>query len=143
MNFPFVSIIIPVYNRKGPLEKCLQSLRALDWPQDRLEIRVADDGSEEDLFPLIRSFGAIHLKDVHRTVVEDARIEKLDYRQASARGVWTELGTGDIDFRSIFRFLQDKRWAGWVIVETDHTTFPTALESSRASRQYLREIIGV
>lgn len=86
--------------------------------------------------------GAIHLKDVRRDVVELVRREKLDYRQACARGVWTELGTGDIDFPGLFRLLRENGWSGWLIVETDHTRLPTALESSRASRRYLKDAIG-
>lgn len=87
--------------------------------------------------------GGIHLKDVKAAVVEQVRREKLDYRQGCARGVWTELGTGDVDFRNLFRLLREKEWSGWAIVETDHTMLPSALESSRTSRRYLHDVIGL
>ncbi|PYV13776.1 MAG: hypothetical protein DMG07_13460 [Acidobacteria bacterium] len=87
--------------------------------------------------------GAIHLKDARAETVEEARRGKLDYRQANARAVWTELGTGAIDFPALFVMLRERRWSGWVIVETDHTRLATALESSRASRRYLKEKIGI
>lgn len=86
---------------------------------------------------------ALHIKDVRREVVEQARQEGLDYRQACARGVWTEIGSGDIDFPSLFGTLRERDWSGWVIVETDHTRLATALESSRQSRRYLKEQIGL
>jgi len=87
--------------------------------------------------------GAIHLKDVRADVLAQVRAERLDYREACARGVWTELGTGEIDFPALFRFLRENEWSGWVIVETDHTRYPTALESSQVSRKYLKDVIGL
>ncbi len=86
---------------------------------------------------------AIHIKDVNARVVERARAEEFDYRRACAAGVWTEIGSGDIDFPAFFECLRKRQWSGWVIVETDHTQLPTALESSRASRRFLLEVIGL
>ena len=83
--------------------------------------------------------GAIHLKDARQAVLDRVRLEKLNYREACARGVWTELGTGDVDFPALFELLRQRAWSGWVIVETDHTQLGTALESSRVSRKYLRD----
>ncbi len=87
--------------------------------------------------------GALHVKDVDAAVLERVRAEGLDYRQACAAGIWTELGHGCVDFPRLFRYLRKRHWSGWVIVETDHTRYDTALESSRDSRRYLREVIGV
>jgi inosose dehydratase len=103
-------------------------------------------GGAEPLDVIRRYFprvAGIHLKDVRRDVAEAARREELDYRQANARGLWTELGTGQIDFPALFALLRQRAWSGWVIVETDHTRFATALESSRASRRYLKDTIGI
>src|SRR5881296_1208077 len=85
--------------------------------------------------------GGIHLKDVKGLVLERVREEKLVYTQACALGVWTELGTGIVDFQYLFRFLRRKQWSGWVIVETDHTQLQNALQSSKTSREYLKEVI--
>lgn len=87
--------------------------------------------------------GALHLKDVRLQVLERVRREGLSYRQACALGVWTELGCGDVDLRGLFELLEREDWSGWVIVETDHTALPTALESSRHSRSFLRQAIGI
>ncbi|HSR66763.1 MAG TPA: sugar phosphate isomerase/epimerase [Acidobacteriota bacterium] len=100
-----------------------------------------------DPLPLIERYlnrmGSLHIKDVRREIVDKARRERLDYRQACALGVWTELGRGDIDFPALFSLLREKKWGGWVIVETDHTSLPTALDSSLASRRYLHDQIGL
>jgi inosose dehydratase len=85
----------------------------------------------------------LHVKDIRPEVVAAARRLGLDYRQATARGVWTELGEGCVNFPALFRLLRDRAWSGWIVVETDHTRLPTALESSRASRRYLREVLGL
>jgi len=45
-DFPFLSIIIPTYNRPGPLATCMQALARLDYPHDRFEIIIVDDGGD-------------------------------------------------------------------------------------------------
>jgi len=42
---PFFSIIIPTHNRLKQLAICLESLSHLDYPRDRFEVIVVDDGS--------------------------------------------------------------------------------------------------
>ena len=44
---PFVSIIVPVKNEERRLPALLAALRALDYPRDRYEIIVADNGSSD------------------------------------------------------------------------------------------------
>lgn len=44
-DLPFVSVIIPTYDRGAELAKCLESVLALEYPQDKLEIIIADDAS--------------------------------------------------------------------------------------------------
>lgn len=43
---PFFSIVIATYNREAQLVRCLQSLARLNYPRDRFEAIVVDDGSE-------------------------------------------------------------------------------------------------
>jgi len=44
-----VSVIIPTYNRKNGLVKCLRSLISQNYPHDKFEIIIIDDGSTEKL----------------------------------------------------------------------------------------------
>lgn len=44
---PFVSIVIPVFNEEKNIGECLTSVLALDWPRDRLEILLIDNGSTD------------------------------------------------------------------------------------------------
>ena len=54
---PFFSIIVPTFNRPLPLAHCLQSLARLDYPRDRFEVIVVDDGSESPTEAVVSSFG--------------------------------------------------------------------------------------
>ncbi len=56
---PQVSIVIPVKDRADDLRTCLSSLQELDYPQDRLEVIVVDDGSTDATPQVARAFGAL------------------------------------------------------------------------------------
>lgn len=56
---PRVSVCIPVKNGAGRLEHCLAAMRRLDYPQDCLEIIVADGGSTDATVEVAHRFGAI------------------------------------------------------------------------------------
>ena len=42
---PFISVIIPTYERAGQLAVCLRALAVQEYPRDRFEVLVVDDGS--------------------------------------------------------------------------------------------------
>jgi len=44
-NWPFVSIIVPVYNGSRTIDALLTSLLALDYPADQYEILIVDNKS--------------------------------------------------------------------------------------------------
>ena len=44
-ELPFATIVIPTFNRKASLSLCLKSLLDLDYPRERVEIIIIDDGS--------------------------------------------------------------------------------------------------
>ena len=52
----FFSIIIATYNRPQKICACLQSLSRLDYPRDRFEVIVVDDGSQPSLQPVVDCF---------------------------------------------------------------------------------------
>jgi GT2 family glycosyltransferase len=55
-ELPFFSIIIPTYNRPERLAACLASLAKLDYPCDRFEVIVVDDGSKQPLDAVVEPF---------------------------------------------------------------------------------------
>lgn len=55
---PSISIVIPTYSRPDRLAECLRSLSRLDYPRDRLEVIVVDDGGEQPLDTVVAPFRA-------------------------------------------------------------------------------------
>jgi GT2 family glycosyltransferase len=53
---PFFSIVIPTYSRPERLATCLESITQLDYPRDRFEVVVVDDGSEPPLNSIVAPF---------------------------------------------------------------------------------------
>ncbi len=66
-DLPFVSIAMPSYNEEPYIEECLRSLLGQDYPADRMEILVADGGSQDKTREI-----------VNRLAKEDGRIRLLD-----------------------------------------------------------------
>jgi inosose dehydratase len=66
--------------------------------------------------------------------------EDWEYMQFTAAGVFAELGEGIVDLPAILNPLVAPDFDGWLIVETDVTMKPSAGESARISREYLRSI---
>lgn len=57
MPHPFLfSVIIPTYNRPTQLAACLESLTQLDYPRNRFEVIVVDDGSDKPLDAVTQPF---------------------------------------------------------------------------------------
>lgn len=50
------SVIIPTRARPTSLAACLEALSNLDYPRDRFEVVVVDDGSEKPPYDVVRSF---------------------------------------------------------------------------------------
>jgi GT2 family glycosyltransferase len=65
---PRVSFIVPVFNDAERLARCLRSIRASRYPSDRIEIVVADNGSQDGSPEIARSAGAILVAAPHVSV---------------------------------------------------------------------------
>lgn len=46
-QLPTVSIIVPAHNEAAVIDRCLISVKAQDYPHDKLEVIVIDDGSSD------------------------------------------------------------------------------------------------
>lgn len=82
----------------------------------------------------------LHVKDIDPAVLADGVANDWDYSQFSDHGIFTELGQGFVDFPSLVQILRDSSFQGWIVVETDVTQRPSALESATVSRDYLRSL---
>lgn len=61
--FPMASVLVPAYNEEKTVEKTLQSLIELDWPKDKLEIIVINDGSKDKTSAIVKAFMKKHPKE--------------------------------------------------------------------------------
>ncbi len=82
----------------------------------------------------------LHFKDVSFAVRDRGKAEGWDYDTSTKNGVFAELGEGNIDFPGLLALLRESGFGGWVVVETDVTQKPTALESATISRKYLTSL---
>ncbi len=53
-----ITFSIPTYNAATNLADCLKSIRNQNYPQDRIEIIIADGGSEDDTVEIAKKYGA-------------------------------------------------------------------------------------
>ncbi len=53
---PTVSIILPAYNEGEYIKKSLETILKVDYPKEKLEIIVVDDGSTDDTYTLAKEF---------------------------------------------------------------------------------------
>lgn len=80
--------------------------------------------------------GAVHIKDIRKSVAAAVRRDGGDYRAAGAQGIWTEPGRGDLDFEAVFAAL--KGFDGWFVIEVDIADQPTVEQSAKVSAAWLR-----
>ena len=58
-----MTVVVPTRNRPERLAQCLEALSQLDYPADRLQVVIVDDGSEESPRALVDRFrGRLDLK---------------------------------------------------------------------------------
>ena len=71
-DWPSVTIQLPVYNEKYVIQRLLESVSAMDYPKDKLEIQILDDSTDETS-EIIRNFAensnsnVKHIQRVDRT----------------------------------------------------------------------------
>lgn len=83
---PYFSIVIPTYNRPERLQQCLESIAQLDYPRDRFEVVVIDDGSKTPLQPIVDLFRSDFMLNF---------IQQANAGPASARNTGAAAAKGD------------------------------------------------
>ncbi|GAA0990243.1 sugar phosphate isomerase/epimerase family protein [Subtercola frigoramans] len=86
--------------------------------------------------------GGVHIKDASLDAMKRALDARLDYFDAAQLHVWTELGEGDVDLVAALATVPDD-FDGWLVVEVDVPSAPTAEESTLASGEWIRRNVAV
>jgi glycosyltransferase involved in cell wall biosynthesis len=55
-ELPSVSIIVPTYNSMRVLHQCLESIRNQEYPQEKVELIIADGGSNDNTLEITKNF---------------------------------------------------------------------------------------
>jgi GT2 family glycosyltransferase len=65
-GLPAISVIVPTFDRPERLSRCLAALADLQYPSDRFEVLVVNDGGREPFAPAIASALAASTRLVHQ-----------------------------------------------------------------------------
>jgi inosose dehydratase len=96
---------------------------------------------EEALLKYYDRIWHIHFKDYDPLVGEVARKQGWDYFKSVEKGVFCELGKGDVHFKRIVEILNERKYAGWIVVEQDVLPGMGAPKSSAIhNRQFIRKL---
>ena len=105
-----------------------------------------------DPIDTVRSWGPrlnyVHIKDVRLDVLESVIRDGADALEAWKRGIFCELGAGDVDLDGFFSALKDTGYTGWIVVEQDRILrddepLDEAIEAQISNRRWLREHAGL
>jgi len=86
-----ISIIVPTYNRKETLKTVLTSAFRQNYPSDRMEIIVADDGSTDGTSDMVRK-----LKENSPVKLSYFKQKHMGFRAGAARNLGAKKAKGDV-----------------------------------------------
>ncbi len=61
-DLPKITVLIPAYNEESSISKTIDSIMNVDYPNDKLEIIVIDDGSEDKTFEIAKKYRSEQIK---------------------------------------------------------------------------------
>ena len=86
----------------------------------------------------------VHLKDIRKNVIEDAKEKGYSFLDAVRAGSFTVPGDGDFDFTPVFDILAEADYEGWVVVEAEQDPAKAnPYENAVKARSYIREKTGL
>jgi inosose dehydratase len=90
----------------------------------------------------------VHVKDVRLDVLRGVIADRADALEAWRRGIFCELGAGDVDLRGFFAELERSGYSGWIVVEQDRILgddepLAEPADAQVRNREWLREHVGI
>lgn len=89
-----------------------------------------------------------HLKDVNESVASKVRNHEMTYYDGVTKNLYTPLGQGDADIRSIVRSLIKSGYTGWFVLEQDNAIYAEPAEGAgpyadaKASLEFLKGVLA-
>ncbi|MFC2154572.1 glycosyltransferase [Candidatus Altiarchaeota archaeon] len=114
-ELPRVSVVVPAYNEEDMLAECVESLLKLDYPGEKLEIIVVNDGSTDKTREIAESFGEkIKLINLKKNSGTKAIPLNVGLRKATGEFVAcldADSVVGSSNLKNMLRYFQDERVA--------------------------------
>jgi inosose dehydratase len=90
----------------------------------------------------------LHVKDYSRSILEGVLADRAGMEEAWRRGVFVELGAGDVDLPAFFAEVESVGYSGWLVVEQDRIPAPDedasdAIAAQARNRIWLRDNAGL
>ena len=83
----------------------------------------------------------MHFKDFNPQVVQDAITNNWNYQDMIGEGLFSELGTGVVDFAEVLKAMKDVNYTGPIVVEQDVLPgMGSPAENAIRNRKYLERI---
>ncbi len=105
-NYPFISVIVPVFNGEETIEECIQSLLNLSYPEDRYEIIIVDNKSTDNTKKIVEKYPVKLLLETKRG-------------SYAARNAGIRTAKGDILAFTDSDCIVDKNWLKYIIKKFD------------------------
>jgi len=104
---PVVTIQLPVFNEMYVMQRLLDNISLIDYPQKRLEIQVLDDSTDETLLTTAK-----HIKKLKETGLDIKHITRTDRSGFKAGALKEGLKLAKGEYIAIFDadFLPKKNW---------------------------------
>ncbi len=93
MNFPDISIVVPVLNASIDIDKCMASLVDQDYPRNHYEVIIVDNGSVDNTVNIINEFIKKHTEKHNGNIKIFHESKKGSY---AARNTGIKNSRGDI-----------------------------------------------
>jgi cellulose synthase/poly-beta-1,6-N-acetylglucosamine synthase-like glycosyltransferase len=86
MNEPFISVIIPVFNEAEIIDRKIRNTLAIDYPMNKMEIIVVDDGSTDGTCEKIEMSSICREIRIIRTETNRGKSHALNIAVAQSKG---------------------------------------------------------
>lgn len=101
VDFPLVTIQLPLYNEKFVAERLLRTVLSMEYPKGKLEIQILDDSTDETSQVIREALKSMidcphEVSHIQRPVREGFKAGALDYGMKVAKG--EVIGIFDADF---------------------------------------------